>query len=79
MIIKVCGTTNEGKTALANFIEQQLAIAGINATVIDDGEEQYLSTEDLAKKMHAIYEKGVEVEIQTVQVAKEAMVRDYKR
>ncbi len=70
MIIKICGLTAEGKTAIANFIDRQLELAGINATVIDDGDEQYLSTKDLTKKMDALRARDDwDVRIETVQVA----------
>ncbi len=69
MIIKVCGFAGEGKSGLASYIERCLALRGIDATVIDDDEEQYLSTDDMCKKLDAIAARDdFEVRIETVNV-----------
>jgi len=70
MIIKVCGLSGEGKTAVASFIERHLTLAGFdNVTVIDDDTEQYLSTTDLNKKLDALrHKEDHHIRIETVNV-----------
>ena len=76
MLIQVAGYTGEGKTAIASYLERALALAGIEAKVIDDDTEQYLSMYDMQLKLQALRDMGVEVTIETVQLQREGVTNE---